>query len=79
MGIDHFRNKANEYPKTKREYSGVNRFLNPSAFTCALPNGVVVTRDRLVYSPSKTCVFCFPCVLFSSDRSIKSCTSGDND
>ena len=42
MGIDHFQAneypifKANEYPETKREYSGVNRFLNPSAFTCVL-------------------------------------------
>ena len=67
MGIDHFRNKANEYPETKREYSGVNRFLNPSAFTSVLPNREVVTRDWLVYSPSKTSVFCFPCILFSSD------------
>jgi len=45
MGIDHFRNKANEYPETKREYSRVNRFLNPSAFTCVLPYGEGVTRD----------------------------------
>ena len=79
MSIDHFRNKANEYPETKRDYSGENRFLNPSAFTCVLPNGEVVTRDWLVYSPSKTSVFCFPCMLFSSDRSIKLCASGDND
>lgn len=79
MGTDHFRNLANDYPKTKREYSGVNRFLNPSAFTRVLPNGEVVSRDWLVYSPAKTCVFCFPCILFSSDRSIKLCTSGDND
>ncbi|XP_076044835.1 uncharacterized protein LOC143027430 [Oratosquilla oratoria] len=79
MGTDHFRILANDYPKTKREYSGVNRFLNPSAFTRVLPNGEVVSRDWLVYSPGKTCVFCFPCILFSSDRSIKLCTSGDND
>ncbi|XP_076031379.1 zinc finger MYM-type protein 5-like isoform X2 [Oratosquilla oratoria] len=79
MGTDHSRNLANDYPKTKREYSGVNRFLNPSAFTRVLPNGEVVSRDWLVYSPAKTCVFCFSCILFSSDRSIKLCTSGDND
>ena len=24
-------------PETKRKYSGVNRFLNSSAFTCVLP------------------------------------------
>ncbi|XP_068229366.1 uncharacterized protein [Palaemon carinicauda] len=79
MGTDHFRNLANDYPKTERKYSGVNRFLNPSAFTLVLPNGEVVSRDWLVYSPAKTCVFCFQCILFSSDRSIKLCTSGDND
>ena len=78
MGIDHFRNKANEYSERKRKYSEVNRFLNPSAFTCVLPNEEIVTSDWLVYSPSKTSVFCSPCILFSSDRSIKLCTSGDN-
>ena len=57
----------------------MNRFLNPKAFTCVLPNGEVVTRDWLVYPPSKTSVFCFPCILFSSERNIKLCTSGDND
>ena len=57
----------------------MNRFLNPSAFTCVLPNEEVVTRDWLVYFPSKTSVFCFPCILFSSDRCIKLSKSGDND
>ncbi|XP_068203625.1 zinc finger MYM-type protein 5-like [Palaemon carinicauda] len=79
QSTDHFRNLANDYPKIKREYSGVNRFLNPSTFTRVLPNGEAVSRDWLVYSPAKTCIFCFPCILFSSDRSIKQCTSGDND
>ena len=71
MGIDHFRNKANENPETKREHSGVGHFLNPSVFTRVLPNGEAVTRDWLVYSPSTTSVFRFPCILFSSNRSIK--------
>ena len=79
MSTDHFRNKANEYPETKREYSGANRFLIPCAFTCVLSNGEEVTRDWLVYSQSKINKFCFPCILFSSDRSIKLCTSADND
>ena len=57
----------------------MNRFLYPSAFTYVLPNGEVVTRDWQVYSPSKTTVFCFQCILFSSDRSIKLGTLGDND
>ena len=57
----------------------MKRFLNPSAFTCVLPNGEVVTRDWLVYSPFKTSVFCFPYILFSSDRSIKLCRSSNND
>ena len=39
MGTDHFRNVANDYPETKRDFSGVNRCLNPSAFKKLLPNG----------------------------------------
>ncbi|XP_065650555.1 zinc finger MYM-type protein 5-like [Hydra vulgaris] len=69
LGTIHFRNLADSYPETKREYSGVNRFLNSSVFKWVLPNGDTVNRDWLVYSPAKTCVFCFPCILFSSDRS----------
>ncbi|XP_065643008.1 uncharacterized protein LOC136074601 [Hydra vulgaris] len=69
LGTIHFRNLAGSYSETKREYSGVNRFLNPSVFKRVLPNGNVVDRDWLVYSPAKTCVFCFPCILFSSARS----------
>ncbi|XP_047139006.1 uncharacterized protein LOC124814940 [Hydra vulgaris] len=65
----HFRNLADSYPETKRKYSGVNRFLNYSVFIRVLPNGDIVDLDWLVYSPAKTCVFCFPCILFSSDRS----------
>ena len=45
MDVDHFRNKTNEYPEAKREYSGVNRFLNPRAFRCVLRNEEAVTRD----------------------------------
>ncbi|XP_065654761.1 zinc finger MYM-type protein 5-like [Hydra vulgaris] len=69
LGTIHFRNLADSYPETKREYSGVNRFLNSSVFKRVLPNGDIVDRDWLVYFPAKTCVFCFPCILFSSDRS----------
>lgn len=68
LGTSHFRNLADSYPETKRDYSGVNRFLNSSAFKRVLPNGEVASRDWLVYSPAKACVFCFPCILFSSDR-----------
>ena len=78
IGIDHFRNKANTYPETKREYSGVKRFLNSSAFTYVLLNREVATHGWLVYSPSKTSVFCFQCISFSLVRSMKLCTSGDN-
>ncbi|XP_065676750.1 zinc finger MYM-type protein 5-like [Hydra vulgaris] len=69
LGTIHFRNLADSYPETKREYSGVNCFLNSSVFKRVLPNGDIVDRDWLVYSPAKTCVFRFPCILFSSDRS----------
>ncbi|XP_065667570.1 uncharacterized protein LOC136087881 [Hydra vulgaris] len=69
LGKIHFRNLADSYPETKWEYSGVNRFLNSSVFKRVLPNGDIVDRGWLVYSLAKTCVFCFPCILFSSDRS----------
>jgi len=64
----HFRNLADSYPETKRGYSGVNRFSNSSAFKRVLPNEEVTEHDWLVYSRSKACAFCFPCILFSSDR-----------
>jgi len=67
-GASHFRNLADSYPETKHDYSGVNGFLNSSAFKRVLPNGEVAERDWLVYSPAKACVFSFPCILFSSDR-----------
>ncbi|XP_065654805.1 uncharacterized protein LOC136081420 [Hydra vulgaris] len=69
LGTIRFRNLEDSYPEAKREYSGVNRFLNSSVFKRVLPNGDIVDCDWLVYSPAKTCVFCFPCILFSSDRS----------
>jgi len=68
FGASHFRNLADSYPETKRDYSGVNRFLNSSAFKRVLPNGELTERDWLLYSPAKPCVSCFPCILFSSDR-----------
>ena len=37
LGTIHFRNLADSYPETKREYSGVNRFLNSSVFKRVLP------------------------------------------
>jgi len=48
LGASHFRNLADSYPETKRDYSGVNRFLNCSAFKRVLPNGEVAERDSLV-------------------------------
>ena len=55
LGTSHFRNLADSYPETKRDYSGVNRFLNPSAFKRILPNGEISDRDWIVYSPAKAC------------------------
>ena len=69
LGANQFQNLANDYPETKREYFGVNQYLDNSAFKRVLPNGEVVDRDWFVYcSPAKTCVFCFPCILFSPER-----------
>ena len=47
----------------------MNSFLNSSVFKRVLSNGDIVDRNWLVYSPTKTRVFCFSCLLFSSDRS----------
>ena len=70
----HFRNVANDYPETKREFSGVNPCLNPSAFKQILPNGKQVNRDnRLAYSTAKTLhlILFFPCLFFFSSDSDK--------
>ena len=66
-GASHFKDLADSYPVTKRFYAGVNCFLNSFAFKRVLVNGEVIGRDWLVYSPAKTCVFCFSCILCSFD------------
>nr|XP_047143655.1 uncharacterized protein LOC124817511 [Hydra vulgaris] len=46
LGTIHFRNLADSYPETKREYSGVNCFLNYSVFKfCQLVISVDSTLD----------------------------------
>ena len=43
--------------------------LTNEQLTCRLPNGQVVDRQWVTYSPSTGNIYCFPCKLFSSQKS----------
>ena len=60
-----FTESARVYDKIKG-LSSKTRYLNRASFTRQLPNGQVVSREWLIYSPSQGKVFCFACRLFSN-------------
>lgn len=57
-------NKDKGFENSKRIYPEANRFLTNSLFERKLANGITVSRDFLVYSPSRGTLFCGPCKLF---------------
>jgi hypothetical protein len=65
-------NNDGAFLKSKRVYNAkgqkVNRKLKADSFKRKLPNGEIVARDWLIYSPSLGCVYCFVCVLFSKEK-----------
>lgn len=44
------------------------RLRKESMFQRKLPNGQVVNRDWMIYSESRGCVFCSPCLLLNNKR-----------
>lgn len=78
-GVGCFQNYQTTYPETKRQYSQQNRLLQTHFFKQVLPNGEVIDREWMVYSPARASVFCFPCRLFSTDRGNQFAGKGFND
>jgi hypothetical protein len=62
-------NKSAKYSASVRDDG---RQFSPDWFTKTLPNGECVNRKWLLYSETKTAVFCFPCTLFGRQKS-RSC------
>uniref|UniRef100_A0A674JMD8 TTF-type domain-containing protein n=1 Tax=Terrapene triunguis TaxID=2587831 RepID=A0A674JMD8_9SAUR len=50
---------------SSRQQKGRTRKLCDTAFNQVFPNGEIIERPWLIYSPSTGCVFCFVCKLFS--------------
>lgn len=66
-----------DFSETKKEYPDKKyRSLQKAVFFRKLSNGETVLRSYLVYSPSKKCLFCAPCLLFGG---INVLTSGYSD
>ena len=79
-GLEHCRNKDGaDISKTKRNYANQSRYLNESLFQCIMPNKEDRLRQRLIYSPSTNCLYCFCCHLLSDDRTNQFASSGFND
>ena len=73
LGVKVFHNRCANYPASIRD-SGIGvktRVLTNEQLTCRLPNGQVVDRQWITYSPSTRNIYCFPCKLFSSISSIR--------
>ncbi|CAG9840729.1 unnamed protein product [Diabrotica balteata] len=68
-----------DFESSKRVYDGSqSRYASKKIFFSKLRNGEKVRREWLLYSVSKKCVFCLPCMLFNEDRT-KSFVKGFND
>lgn len=69
-----------DFSASKRIYSDQARYTSKSMFTRTLLNGETQNRSWLVYSQSKGCVYCVPCMLFGSPaNSDKPFVTGYND
>lgn len=65
-----------DFSQTKRQYSDRMRCLSQSVFNRTLANGQSQTRSWLVFSQSKSALFCAPCKLFGKTSLL---TEGYND
>ncbi|XP_072161308.1 zinc finger MYM-type protein 1-like [Bemisia tabaci] len=55
-----------DFSASKRLYPDQARYASKSMFTRTLLNGETQNRSWMVYSKSKGCVYCVPCMLFGS-------------
>ena len=67
-----------DFSKSGRQFGDKKRFVQEEYFSRHLTNGEIVTRDWLIYSPSKGRVFCYVCRLFSNDQPSQFITGFDD-
>nr|XP_055031284.1 zinc finger MYM-type protein 5-like [Misgurnus anguillicaudatus] len=69
-GAAAFHNRSSKYTSSVRDsgLGGKTRSLTNDLLNTRLPNGQIVSREWLLYSPSTGQVFCYSCKLFSSKR-----------
>lgn len=69
-GVAAFHNRSSKYTSSLRDsgLGGKTRSLTNDLLHTHLPNGQIVSREWLLYSPSTGQVFCYSCKLFSSKR-----------
>ena len=67
-----------DFSKSGRQFGDKKRFVQKEYFSRHLKNGEIVTRDWLIYSPSKGRVFCYVCKLFSNDQPSQFITGFDD-
>jgi len=74
LDAEWFRNSAGPFAQKSRpgqDLKGAQRSLSRDWFTIRLPNGELVERQWMCYSPSKGALLCLPCMLFSQDSASK--------
>lgn len=66
-GVKVFQNRRASYPASARDsgMGGKTRVLTNDQLKCTLPNGQVVDREWVTYSPSTGSIYCYACKLFS--------------
>lgn len=71
-------NRQTDYSSSRRQYPpGPDRYLTDKLFSRQLKNGEIINRNWMVYSPTKGCIFCVPCLLFGGQTN--AFTTGFND
>lgn len=76
---DVIQNVDSDLNQSKRQYADKVRCLSKSLFFKNHQNGEIKNRTWLVYSPSKGCVFCVPCMLFGQFDVSNAFCNGFND
>lgn len=70
-------NSEADFSTSQRRYPDKVRFISKNLFSRKLLNGEIRNRSWLVYSISKGCVYCVPCMLFGDSDNYF--TTGFND
>lgn len=72
-------NRNADFSASEKQYKHQKRSFSKSLFTRKLANGESVSREWMLYSPSKGCAFCFVCLLFSEKKDSPFSSCGFND